>query len=224
MNLSAGKMKMVSFMISIEQLEQFGVQKEIGDRLAHFDAISVRDENSARIVTELCGTAPVQNIDPVLLYEFPEVDEIEVPHREYIIVYAYAGRIKNDEAQAIRDFAAKYGKKILSLGFYQPFCDEYVQATPLEVLAYVKHADYIVTDTFHGTVFSIKYQKHFATIIRDSNNNKLTGLLNTFQLSDHCVSSMCDLERILNLQPGSSVTAMVAAERAKARKYLLENV
>lgn len=209
---------------TLEKLELFGVQKEIGDRLAHFDAISVRDENSARIVTELCGTAPVQNIDPVLLYEFPEVDEIEVPHRDYIIVYAYAGRIKNDEAQAIRDFAAKYGKKVLSLGFYQPFCDEYVQATPLEVLAYVKHADYIVTDTFHGTVFSIKYQKRFATIIRDSNNNKLTGLLNMFRLDSHCVSALCDMERILNLEPDLAVPAMIAAERERAKKYLQNNI
>lgn len=206
---------------TMEKLEQYGVREEIGAHLAQFDVISVRDDNSAKIVTELCGKAPVQNIDPVLLCEFPEAEDISVPLKDYIVVYAYAGRIRDDEAQAIRDFAKKHNKKILTLGFYQPFCDEYVQASPLEVLAYVKHADYVVTDTFHGTVFSIKYQKRFATIIRSSNNNKLTGLLNTFRLGSHCVSSLDDLERILTLDPDPAVPALIEAEREKAKRYLL---
>lgn len=221
--------KLVSYAASfgsttMEKLEQFGVREEIGTHLARFDAISVRDENSAGIVTELCGKVPVQNIDPVLLYEFPEAEDISVPLKDYIVVYAYAGRIRDDEAQAIRDFARKHNKKVLTLGFYQPFCDEYVQATPMEVLAYVKHADYVVTDTFHGTVFSIKYQKRFATIIRSSNNNKLTGLLDTFQLGSHCVSELGDLERILALEPDPAVLAMIEAEREKAKQYLLTSI
>lgn len=206
---------------TMEKLEQYGVRDEIGAHLARFDAISVRDENSAKIVTELLGRAPVQNIDPVLLYDFPEAEDISVPLKDYIVVYAYAGRIRDDEARAIRDFAGKHNKKVLTLGFYQPFCDAYVQASPLEVLAYVKHADYVVTDTFHGTVFSIKYQKRFATIIRDSNSNKLTGLLNTFRLSKHCVQDLCDLERILALDPDPAASAIITAEREKANQYLL---
>lgn len=218
--------KLISYAASfgsttLEKLERYRVRDEIGTHLARFDALSVRDENSARIVTELCGTAPVQNIDPVLLYEFPEVDELEVPHRDYIIVYAYAGRIREEEARAIRDFAARHGKKILSLGFYQPFCDEYVQATPMEVLAYVKHADYVVTDTFHGTVFSIKYQKKFATIIRDSNNQKLGDLLRRFELESRSVNRLNKLEKVLlDDVPEEKIQKMQALYRQEAKGYL----
>lgn len=109
---------------------------------------------------EIMWFFPAPHIDPVLLYDFPEVDNISVPMDNYMVVYACEDRIKGKKAEAIREFAKRENKKILSLGFYQPFCDEYVLASPLKVLA---------TDTIHGTVFSIKYQKKFGSIIRESN-------------------------------------------------------
>ena len=84
------------------------------------------------------------------------------------------------------------------MGFYQPFCDKYILASPIEVLAYIKKADYVITDTFHGTVFSIKYQVPFATIIRESNKEKLGDLLDTFSLSDRQVFNVKDIDNILN--------------------------
>ena len=96
----------------------------------------------------------------------------------------------------IRRFAEQKNKKILSLGFYQPFCDEYILASPLEVLAYIKHADYIVTDTFHGTVFSIKYQKKFGTIIRDSNRQKLGDLMHRFDVANRQITDLENISKI----------------------------
>lgn len=206
---------------TLEKLDHFGIRDDIKSRLEGFDSLSVRDTNSARIITELCGTVPVQNIDPVLLYEFPEVNEIQIPHKDYIVVYAYAGRIREEEAAAIRAFAKKEGKKILSLGFYQPFCDEYVQTTPMEALAYVKHADYVVTDTFHGTVFSIKYQVPFATLIRESNRQKLGDLLQRFEAEDRSVMELSQLERVLK-QPLASekIRTLLKQYRREAKAYL----
>lgn len=218
--------KLVSYAASfgsttLDKLEKYGVRDEIGKYLARFDGLSVRDENSAGIVTELCGRTPVQNIDPVLLYEFPEVDEIRIPHRDYMVVYAYAGRIGEEESAAIRAFAKKEGKKILSLGFYQPFCDEYVQATPMEVLAYVKHADYVITDTFHGTVFSLKYQVPFATLIRDSNRQKLGDLLRRFGAENRSAAELSQLEAVLRTpMQTEKIRTLLAQYRQEAKAYL----
>lgn len=227
-NNNAGKL--ISYAASFgsttyEKLKQYHIAEEVGELLSQFDSISVRDENSQKIVERLCGFSPTSHIDPVLLYDFPEVDSISVPMDNYIVVYAYADRIRGKEAEVIREFAKRENKKILSLGFYQPFCDEYVLASPLEVLAYIKHADYVITDTFHGTVFSIKYQKKFGTIIRDSNRQKLGNLLERFGVTDR---QICDINKIgesvmdeLNM---TGIEAIILEECENALKYLREKV
>ena len=206
---------------TMNKLEGYGVLDEVGQYLKRFDYLSVRDENSAMIVRSLCGSSPEQHIDPVLLYHFPEVEQIHVPQKDYIIVYAYAGRISEMEAAAIRAFAQKEGKQLISLGFQQPFCDACVLASPLEVLAYVKHADYVITDTFHGTVFSIKYQVPFATLVRDSNRQKLEDLLIRFGLKNRCITTLDTMEDILRIPlECESVLGLLEGYRASAMSYL----
>ena len=208
-----------------EKLEQYHIAEEVGELLSKFDWISVRDENSQKIVERLCGFSPASHIDPVLLYDFLEVENMSIPMENYIVVYAYADRIKGKEAEAIREFAKRENKKILSLGFYQPFCDEYVLASPLEVLAYIKYADYVITDTFHGTVFSIKYQKKFGTIIRDSNRQKLGDLMQRFGVMER---QICELEGLRQIMVSEldkeKVKNILFATQKAGRAYLKENV
>lgn len=220
--------KLISYAASfgsttLENLENYNVADEIGTYLKAFDSISVRDSNSVQIIQKLCGETPAQHIDPVLLYDFPEVAEINVMMRDYMVVYAYAGRIRDVEANAICAFARKYNKKILCLGICQPFCDEYILASPLEVLAYIKHADYVVTDTFHGTVFSIKYQTPFATIVRDSNQQKLSDLLCRFDLESRRLLQMNELEGVLRAPIDRvSVRELLSNYQKEAKAYLDE--
>ncbi len=66
------------------------------------------------------------------------------------------------------------------------------------VFSYFKNADYVITDTFHGTVFSIKMNTKFCTLIRDSNRNKLEALLKKLDKLDRKVEKMEDIEHLTN--------------------------
>ena len=102
---------------------------------------------------------------------------IEPPIRKCIAVYTYSNRIcDKDEINAIKLFAHNYGLKTIGVGMYQIWCDENVLGEPFEIVGYLK-VEYVVTDDFHGSVFSIKYKKRFATFVRESNRNKLIDLL-----------------------------------------------
>ena len=218
--------KLISYAASFgnttyEKLQKVGIASEIGKLLSEFSAISVRDKNSGHIVEKLTGVQAEKNIDPVLLYLFPEVEKVKVNLKDYIVVYAYADRITDEEARAIRKFAVEKGKKIISLGFYQPFCDEYLLVSPIEVLAYIKNADYIITDTFHGTVFSIKYQKRFGTIIRKSNQEKLGDLLNTFGLESRQIIDLNELQDVVEADVDQEAIRTILEEKQKeAMDYL----
>lgn len=196
--------KLISYAASfgsttLEKLDKYNKRDEIAECLKQFDAISVRDKNSYDIVKSLTDVEPFSNVDPVIISNFDdEVSSIKIEMKDYVIVYAYSGRITEEEAVAIQEFAHKRGKKTLSIGVRQAFTDEYVCADPFTMLAYFKNADYVITDTFHGTVFSIKYQIPFATLIRESNKEKLSDLLDKFDLSIRMLTKLSDIDTVID--------------------------
>ena len=208
-----------------EELQHFGKTEEISALLKNFKSISVRDDNSKKFVEKLTRINPEMNLDPVLLYNFDNDIIDNVTDENYIIVYGYSLRFTEEENLAIRKFADKYNKKIICLGMYQTCCDKFIPAHPLEVLAYFNKADYIFTDTFHGSIFSIKAKKTFATIIRESNKEKLSDLLDRFHLSDRKLHSLDDLEAILTAPIDFTKTyETIEKERVKAIEYFNKNL
>lgn len=173
---------------NIEKLQFYGIDKEICGFLKRYDAISVRDKNSEYIISKLIGITPKIHIDPVLAYGYKqEINSFKKPPltASYMIVYSYQDRI-NDEAEinAITDYARSQGLKLISIFCHYDWCDKAaVPKSPIEVLRWFKYAECIVTDTFHGTIFSIITASNFATLIRPSNRNKVGYLLNSLNLN-----------------------------------------
>lgn len=210
---------------TIDKIAKHNLEQEIAEALSSMTAISVRDTNSAEIVTQLTGTTPTINVDPVLMFDYmPYVKEVN--RKDYIIIYTYPNRIKcKTEIDAIVAFARKHNKKLISIGFYFSWCDETVVPTPFEVLGYIKAADYIVTDTFHGTVMSLKLNRKFVSIIRESNKQKMTSLLTQFNLSNRIVENTNELEQILIKEIDYTVTNKVLLEeRERSLQYLNDNL
>lgn len=211
---------------TVEKLSQLGIKDVVSDLLKKMNKISIRDANSFETVEMLTGTAPEKHLDPVLVYNYDHLIPQSVPLKDYVIVYTYPGRIKEKkEISAIKSFAKSKGLKLISIGHYFPWCDDVVIPHPFEVLAYFKNASYVVTDTFHGSVFSIKYNKPFATIVRGMNNNKLSHLLNQFGLESRIVKCIEDLLTILDTPVDfTCVNKMIADETVRSVAYLKENI
>lgn len=193
-------------------------------------AVSVRDKNTFEFVKTIAGVESVYNLDPVLIYPFDEeIKEAEKTidiNEKYMIVYAYVGRINDkNEIEAIKRYASKNGLKTYCVGGAQTWCDAFPAWTPFQVLAAFKNAQCIVTDTFHGTVMSAKYNKPFATIVRDSNANKLVDLLNRLSLTDHMVSNPNDIESILDSKSDYKVfNRIIEEEIANTQRYLSDSL
>ena len=102
--------KLISYAASfgnttLEKLAQYHVSDKVAGWLSDFDALSVRDSNSAHIVEKLTGNAPQVHLDPVLMYDFSK-DRAELPafakNRKYMILYGYSGRFTHRECRMIR--------------------------------------------------------------------------------------------------------------------------
>ena len=206
-----------------EMLEKYNIVNEISNFLLNFKAISVKDNNSKDIVYKLTNKVPEINLDPVLIYNFDDRKSVDVNIKNYIILYAYSGRLNSREEKYIKRFAKKHNKKILSLGSYQKIADEIKIVHPLELFSYFEKADFVITDTFHGSIFAIKTKTNFCTIIRKSNSNKLTDLLKKLSLENRMVNNLEDIESLFNLQTDFNKTYSILEEEQKKAIVFLKN-
>lgn len=210
---------------TLEKLKKYGIDKEIADMLKKMKSISVRDENSYEIVEKLTGNAPSINLDPVLVSSYDEYITNSVELKNYIVVYAYTGRLTSEEEKYIKKFAKKNNKKIVSLGMYQKIADYNLVVSPFEVLEYIKKADYVITDTFHGTIFSIINHSKFCTIIRSSNKNKLSYLLYKLKQSERMVNNIDDIAELYKKEMNYKQTdEIIEKERENTIMYLKKNL
>ncbi len=185
---------------SYDDAVKHGVCDEIKSYLGNLSDISVRDENSKEFVEKISGRDALVHLDPVFITDFDKKIPAIPQRKPYILVYAYSNRICNkEEIKAIKDYAKKNKLQILSVGTQQRWCNHNITASAFELLAYVKNAECIITDTFHGTVFSIKYNKRFGVFVRDSNKNKLGGLLEQFGLAEKSITDINDFNKVMDL-------------------------
>ena len=143
--------------------------------------------------------------------------------KKYILIYAYDSTMNDKETvKQIKKYAQAKGLKIISCGYYHKWCDEIVCASPKEFVEMIKHAKFVITDTFHGTVFSLLMHKNFASIIR-KNGFKLRYLLECSGMKDRIVSD--DIELVLNNIPEyEKFDNWIMKEREKSLRFIKENL
>lgn len=219
---------------TVKKLEKYNKKKEVADLLNRFNKISARDNNTAKIIEEISNKKVVYNLDPVLSYDYiekcNEIPDIDVKDR-YIIVYAYSNRISSEESKYIKEFAKKNNLKVYSIGGAQKYADKFIDCSPFEVLGYFKKADMVITDTFHGSIFSIITKRNFVTLVRKSvanaygNEEKLTDLLERLSLKDRITYDISNIDEILSENIKYEITDKILTEQRKiTEKYLEENL
>ena len=216
---------------TLERLKEYRVSRQVGHYLNRFDALSVRDENSAQIVKALTRKNPYQHLDPALIGGIERMQWEENDETGYIAVYAYPNRISKDEGRAIMAFAKEKGLRVLSICGDQniPGFENIKPCSPFEILPYFQKAEYVVTDTFHGAIFSIINHIPFAVYCRRpqdvaySNSEKLLDLLKKLNLTDRLISENTDLDSIFSRNIDYSAVDIIRENEKKAALDYLKN-
>ena len=192
------------------------------------------DANSGSVVRELTSREPVYHLDPVLAYDyFGRCDRIPEIHtnEKYLILYAYSGRITDAESDWIASYAKRRGLKVYAIGGVQKCADRFIDCSPFKVLAYFRNAEEVITDTFHGSIFSVISQSPFTTIVRKSvgtgygNEEKLTDLLNRLGLTDRMTFDVTQAEHINQEAAGlGGAQDLLSEQRVNTRKYLSREI
>lgn len=174
---------------TINEIKTDDHYNQIVEGLSKMKAIGYRDENTKKICEELnISVKMTENIDPVLCYGFEKEisawDSKKWRGKKYILIYAYGSLINERKTiSQLKKFSKEKELNIISCGYYHSWCDENIPASPQEFLEMFKYAKYVVTDTFHGTIFSLILHKKFVTII-SKNGFKVKYLLDNIHMSD----------------------------------------
>lgn len=179
------KVKKISFATSFGVGEIPKYQKRMtSEYLERIDYISVREIRGSEIVKELTGRDSTIALDPTLLYTKDEWDsffpEKRIIDDSYILAYFLGGNEKHRDAVEL--LKKETGLKIVTIPFMDVFFErdlsfgdlKLFEISPIDFLNLVRGADYVCTDSFHGTVFSILNHKRFVTFNRTNNNDKQT--------------------------------------------------
>ena len=218
---------------TLDELHKFDLENEILNSLNALSSISVRDKNSKTIIETLTNRQALMHFDPVLIYgykkEIANLSDFK-SDEDFIVVYSYNGRIKsNAEISAVKEFAKNHKSKIYTIFCCYSWADRtIVPETPMYVLKIFQKAKYIITDTFHGTIFSIITHKKFCVFSRNTNIEKLTSLLEPLNLTHHIVDSPDNISRMEMVVTQSidyeEIESILTNERIRSKEFLLKEL
>lgn len=174
--------------------------------LNRFDHISVREIRGKKIVAQLTGKKVPVVCDPTLLFKAEDWDEIlpEKPVAEGRYIFCYFLGNRKEPRDCVLKLAKKTGLPIVMMPFFGEICeyDNKLNAKfadnpdPSHFVSAIRNAEYVCTDSYHGTVFSILYRKKVLVFRRhsaDSSKNtfsRLESLLSVAGMKDRVVNDV----------------------------------
>ena len=158
--------------------------------LLNFSAISVREPSMLPFLKQNNDDISVV-LDPVFLFDMEFWKKITYQiKKKYILIY----RMANDEKveQDAYLLAKQKGLRIIEISYGFSFRkilkNEHRIITTAGIhdfLSYILHAEYIFTNSFHGTAFSIIFNKDFYTYrLNNKKNNRIHTILSWFNITD----------------------------------------
>lgn len=174
--------------------------KNYADLLKDFTAVSLREEDAVHQLSTALNK-PVKNVcDPVFLLNKTEWLVLSGNKRKinepYLFYYFLTYNTRH--WLAVKKFAEKHNLKIVGLPvvgreFYVFNTNEYINSAPLDFINYIHNAEYVVTDSFHATSFSILLETQFFVFEQFSDksylntNSRIVNILNKFAVRDRLI-------------------------------------
>ena len=210
--------------------------KATGAFLDRFHAIGVREQSGKKIVDTLSHQTATVVADPTLLLDSiewsEEIKDSKINMNEPYIFCYFLGT--NMEARkAANELKAKTGLKIVTLRHmdeYVPEDESFGNYAPYDVdpngfLTYIKNAEYVLTDSFHCSAFSIQFHKQFMTFYRfaqgsaTGRNSRIDSLFNVLGVNkEHIYAG--DVMKVKAQLDWDSIDANLKKLREKSVEFL----
>lgn len=225
------KGKRISYAASFGPKEQTWNEEEknrVKKDLEEYDFISVREQGSYNNIKELINKDPEINVDPTMLLEkeewFKIIGEEKILNKDYILLYNL--KLNNDTYIIAKQVSELLKMPVIITRFTckQDLLNNFEKrfdTGPIEFLNLIKNAKLVLSSSFHGTVFSVLFNKPFFAI-NGSKDFRISTLLEKMNLQDRSieidnVEEKCKKAFDISFEGSEK---LLAEERKKSEVYL----
>jgi hypothetical protein len=187
----------------------------------NMEYLSVREEAGAKIIKDLTGREAEVLVDPTLMLDKSKWLEISKesmykPQNGYVLTY-FLGDQKRDITRKIKKYAKDNSLELINLANIND--EKYYCIDPSEFIDFIHSSNIIFTDSFHGVVFSMLFEKPFVVFKRGKMNSRIDTLLKKFQLEGRKWENISNLQEAADIDY-SHVSQLLNCERTKSYNYL----
>ena len=210
--------------------------------LSRINYLSVREDTGVKIIKDIAEIDAKLVCDPTILLTKEEWNKVAVNKRiiddKYILCYFLGNNIEH--RKFVERLKKKTGYKIVSLNHadeYVKYSDIFCDVAPYDIgprewINLIKNAEIVCTDSFHGTVFSLIYNKLFFCFRRFKSNNKvstnsrLDSLLKIAEISsERILTGLEDVDEVLKYEIDyTKVNENIDNYRNISKKWFLNSI
>lgn len=198
-----------------------GDDEKFANYLKNFDFLSVREEQAKSLLSPLTDKDIEVVLDPTLIVDkqkWYSMVKTEKNDKDYILVYSlkvnerlieYVKQLSEEKNMDVIffDLKKRYGKR----------CISDFSANPADFITYMNHAKYVVTNSFHGTVFSIIFKKQFICVPMEGTSSRMENLLSKLNLSHRLYSETNNIDEVIDY---NLVDEKLEALKESSQKYI----
>lgn len=197
--------------------------------LGEYSHLSTRELSGGEYLGELLGIEVKVVLDPTLLLNKNGWMEVARPvgiSDKYILVYyideiaecvAYARKIADKTGWKVA-MMTNTAKRFPGVDINIPFCG------PAQFLWLFANAQYVVTNSFHGTAFSVNFNKDFISVIKHNSPQRAQTLLKNVGLSDRLLTDISQVESLSDTIDWQQANAKLETLRKDSTDYLINAI
>jgi len=199
-----------------------GISDDWSGRLRRFSALSVRDCNSGALLRQALGQEPALVLDPCL--QFPGASQVQVERDQPAYALIYGHGFPAWLMRRARQWSRSNHIRLVSVGYANEWADEQrIEAGPEEFARLMAGAKAVITNFFHGCIFSLRWEKPFVAAVSSYRFNKIRDLVRQLGLDRRLVDaepSGTSLDALLEEPPGEPARQRVAEYRHRSQAFL----
>lgn len=191
--------------------------------------ISVREDAGRDLVSSVCNKEATVLFDPTLLLSSTAWGNLSesVDHpKKYLVTY-FLGKVTQEYEEIIKRISSENDLEIIRLNDINN--PDYFEIPPSQFLFLIKNAQFVLTDSFHGSVFSIIFEVPFVALNRLGSSvdmsSRLVTLLNNFQISERFCKTSSDFMSLGDSYKELSFESskqIIANNRVKSEQFVQE--